>query len=161
LLSGGFVLVTEPGAPGIGSVDRLLFPENCVVICAYLGPILTREALARSDLAGMVNPAARRAMDEIRRRPELRSFLIEARRFGETVGFESPNVSRLIESMISSGAVGAAQNMVGEAVHGVIPKNKAGQALARLQRTFPSATVFVRRLDTRGVRLVGSENPKH
>ena len=43
MLTGGFVLVTEPGAPGIGSVDRLLFPEDHVVLCAYLGPISTRE----------------------------------------------------------------------------------------------------------------------
>lgn len=160
LVIGGFVLVTEPGAPGIGSVDRLLFPENHVVICAYLGPMSTREALARSDLASRVNPAARKAMETIRRRPELRTFLEEARHFGETVDFQFPNVSRLIETMVSAGAVGAAQNMVGEAVHGVIPKDKAGRALAKLRKLFPSATTFVRKLDTSGVHLLET-NPKH
>ena len=161
LLTGGFVLVTEPGAPGIGSVDRLLFPEDHLLICAYLGPISTREALARSDLASKVNPAARKAMDNIRRRPELRTFLDEARHFSETVGFQSPIVSRLIETVNSAGAVGVAQNMLGEAVHGVVPRNKADRALVKLRKAFPSAKTFVRNLDTRGVHLVEPSNPKH
>jgi len=154
LLTGGFVLVTEPGAPGIGSVDRLLFPEDHMMICSYLGPISTRETLAHSNLASRVNPVARRAMDRIRRKPELHNFLDEARHFSETVGFQSPNVSRLIEAMISAGAVGAAQNMMGEAVHGVVPKDKAYRALVKLRKTFPSTKTFVRRLDTRGLHLV-------
>jgi len=161
MLTGGFVLVTEPGAPGIGSVDRLLYPEDHVVLCAYLGPISTHDVLSRSDLANRVNPAATRAMASIRRKPELRTFLSEARRFGETVGFQSPNVTRLIEAMVSAGAIGAAQNMIGEAVHGVTHSNRANRALIKLRKEFPSATIFVCNLDTRGVRLVEGTNPKH
>ena len=161
MLTGGFVLVTEPGAPGIGSVDRLLYPENHVVLCAYLAPISTRDVLSRSDLASRVNPAARRAMASIRRKPELNTFLSEARQFGETVGFQSPNVARLIEATVSAGAVGAAQNMIGEAVHGVIHSDKANRALVKLRKEFPSASIFVSNLDTRGVRLVEGVNPKH
>ena len=161
LLTGGFVLVREPGAPGIGSVDRLLFPEGHVVVCTYLGPISTREVLTRSDLSSRVNPLARLAMDSIRRKPELSTFLKEAQHFSDAVGFQSANVSRLIRAMISAGAVGAAQNMIGEAVHGVVPKTKANRALMRLRREFPSATTFVSNLDCRGVRLVEPANPKH
>lgn len=154
MLTGGFVLVTEPGAPGIGSVDRLLFPEDHVVLCAYLGPIPTREVLSRSDLANIVNPAARKAMDIIRRKPELRTFLNEARNFSETIGFQSAEVARVVEAMVAAGAVGAAQNMIGEAVHGVIPRKKARNALAKLRRKFPSALVFADSLDSRGVRVI-------
>lgn len=161
MLTGGFVLVTEPGAPGIGSVDRLLYPEDHVVLCAYLGPIATRGVLSGSDLVNSVNPAARRAMASIRRKPELHTFLREARQFGEAVGFQSPNVSRLIKAMISAGAVGAAQNMIGEAVHGVIHSDKVNRALIKLRKEFPSATIFASNLDTRGVRLVEGANPKH
>ena len=55
LLTGGFVLVTEPGAPGLGLVDRLFFPRNHSIICAHIGPILTRETLAKGGLAARVN----------------------------------------------------------------------------------------------------------
>ncbi len=161
LLTGGFVLVTEPGAPGVGSVDRLLYPEGHSVICAYVGPILTREILTQPNIAGRVNPAGRRAMDAIRKKPEVRTFLNEARRFSEAVGFQTPTVSHIIQAMISAGAIGAAQNMLGEAVHGVVPDKKAPQAIKKLQSAFPSARVFVSHLDNRGVRLVEPGNPKH
>jgi pantoate kinase len=154
MLTGGFVLVTEPGAPGVGSVDRLLFPEDHVVLCAYLGPISTRDVLSRSNLANKVNPAARSAMDKIRRKPELCTFLNEARHFGETVGFQSAEVARMLQAVVAAGAVGAAQNMIGKAVHGVIPRKKARHALVRLRREFPSAVVFTDSLDLRGVRVI-------
>ncbi len=161
LLTGGFVLVTEPGAPGIGLVDRLRFPRSHVVICGYLGPISTRVELAQTNIAGRVNPLARHALEAIRRRPELRTFLKEAREFGEAAGFQTPGVSRLIQAMISAGAIGAAQNMIGEAVHAVIAEDMAPRALTRLRKAIPSCRFFVSRLDDRGVRLVEPANPKH
>ena len=81
-------------------------------------------------------------MDIIRRKPDLSTFLNEATNFGKTVGFQSANVARLVEATVSAGAVGAAQNMIGEAVHGVIPRKKAHRALANLRREFPSAMLF-------------------
>lgn len=161
LLTGGFVLVTEPGAPGIGRVDRLRFPQGHLVICGYLGPISTRAALAQSNVAGRVNPLAERAMDIIRRKPDLRTFLDAAREFSKAAGFQTPGVSRLIQAMISTGCIGATQNMIGEAVHAVIAEDKASRALTKLRKAVPLSKFFVSRVDDRGVRLVEPANPKH
>jgi pantoate kinase len=100
-------------------------------------------------------------MEAVRRRPGLRTFLDEARHFSEAVGFQTPKVSGLIEAMISAGAIGATQNMLGEAVHGVIPEEKAVRALKKLRKAFPSARIFLSWLDDRGVRFVEPRNPKH
>jgi pantoate kinase len=154
MLTGGFVLVTEPGAPGVGSVDRLLFPEDHLLLCVYLGPISTRDVLSRSDLANIVNPAARTAMEKIRRKPELSTFLNETRHFGEIVGFQTAEVRRLLNAVVATGAVGAAQNMIGRAVHGVVQRKKARRAIDDLRRRFPSALVFTDCLDSRGVRII-------
>jgi pantoate kinase len=150
---GGFDLVTGPGAPGIGFVDRLLFPRAHSIICAYLGPISTREALSQADVRGRVNLPAQNAMRAIREKPELKNFLIQANRFSEQTGFQTPEVKRLIHTMISSGAIGAAQNMIGEAVHGVAKDRRARIVAKKVRRAFPSAKVFVTQLDDAGVRL--------
>lgn len=152
LLTGGLVLVTEPGAPGIGFVDRLMFPEGLSIICAYLRPISTRDTLAQSNLASKVNPLARQAMEAIHQRPDLSTFLHAARKFGEESGFQTKEVARLVETMISAGAIGAAQNMIGEAVHGVAEESKMPRILKCVRNRFPIARVFVSRLDKRGVR---------
>lgn len=161
LLTGGFVLVTEPGAPGIGVVDRMRFPKDHSLLCGYLGPISTRDVLAQPDVAGRVNAAAQLAMAGIRSRPEVRTFLDEASRFSKTVGFQTENVTRLAHSMISLGAVGATQNMLGEAVHGVVQDDIVNRVLRDLRKAFPSASLFASRLDERGVRLMDPRNPKH
>jgi pantoate kinase len=161
LFVGGFVLVTEPGAPGIGFVDRLLFPKNHSIVCAFLEPLPTREALSQSDLTSRVNPSARRAMSKIHQNPDLYTFLTESRKFGREIGFESPDVEHLIDTMMSAGAIGAAQNMIGKAVHGVAENGKALRVFRLVKKKFPTATVFVSHLDGRGVRLKTHRKPKH
>lgn len=154
LLTGGFVLVTEPGAPGIGFVDRLLFPRNHSIICAYVGPISTRETLA-VDYVARLNVPAKRAMDAIRQNPTVSAFLAETRQFSREAGFETPVVTRLISTMIASGAVGATQNMIGEAVHGVADNRKVGRIVESVKKAFPSVRVFATPIDNQGVRLLG------
>jgi pantoate kinase len=154
LLSGGFVLVNEPGAPGIGLVDRLRFPEDHSVICAYLGPIQTRDALAKRVGGNGDIAAAKATLDAIHKDPRLSTFLRESRRFGEQAGFETPRITRLISTMLTAGASGAAQNMIGEAVHGVASNSKAPKLVKAVRKAFPDATVFISPIDHEGVRLL-------
>ena len=154
LLCGGFVLVNEPGAPGIGLVDRLRFPESHSVICAYLGPIQTRDALAKRVDSSRDVAAAKATLDAIHKDPSLSTFLRESRKFGEQAGFETSRITRLISTMITAGAMGAAQNMIGEAVHGVASDSKAASVVKAVGRAFPEAKVFTSPIDRQGVRLV-------
>ncbi len=158
---GGFVLVTEPGAPDVGAVDRLLFPKDHSIICAFLESMATRDALSHTDLIARVNPSAQRAMREIRAKPNLHTFLTESRTFGREIGFESPDITSLIDVMISAGAIGATQNMIGKAVHGVVENRKAPRVLRLVKRKFPKTRVFITHLDDRGVRLTADRKPKH
>lgn len=153
LFVGGFVLVTEPGAPGVGSVDRLLFPKEHAILCVHFGSMPTREALSKLDLASRVNPAAQTAMKQIRSNPNLQTFLNAARRFSRETGLDSARVAKVIDSLLSAGAVGAAQNMIGDAVHAVVEGAGADQIARRVRTKFPSARVFISELDERGVRL--------
>lgn len=160
LLIGGFVLVTEPGAPGIGVVDRLQFPKDHAILCAYLESISTRYALSQADISRAVNLPARRVMEAIRRRPDLPTFLTEARRFSEEAGFQTPDIARVMDTIVSAGAVGVAQNMIGKAVHAVAEISRMPSVLRTARKTLPSATLFVTRLDNNGVQLVEARNPK-
>ncbi len=154
LLVGGFVLATQPGAPGIGQIDRLIFPKDHSILCAYLGPIPTKQALSQVDVENRVNPSAQRAMAAIRERPNLQTFLDEACKFSREAGFQTPDVSRLIAFLISNGASGAAQNMLGNAVHAVAEKSKISKIAKVARKALPRASIFTANLEERGVRLV-------
>jgi len=155
LFIGGFVLVTEPGAPGFGKVDRLLFPRNHVLVCGYLEPMLTREVLGRIDLVEKVNPIARTIMNRIRANPSLKIFLNGTGEFGRRTGFSDAEVMRLRSVMISSGAVGAAQNMIGKAVHAVVEESGVAKVTKAVKKAFPRSIVFSSSLDESGVRILG------
>ncbi|MGA3406892.1 MAG: hypothetical protein ABSD49_14270 [Candidatus Bathyarchaeia archaeon] len=156
ILVGGFVLVTEPGAPGSGVVDRLPFPRGNSIICAYLDANPTKNVLSQMDIASRVNPAGRLAIEAIKRNPCLTTFLSEARKFSVKSGFQTRETSRIIDIMIKNGAVGAAQNMIGKAVHGVAENRSVERITSQVKKEFPTARIFATRLDDRGVRLVGN-----
>ena len=154
ILVGGFVLVTEPGAPGIGEVDRLPFPKEHSIICVYLDATPTKNMLSQLDIERRVNPAGRTALAAIRRKPCLAKFLSEARQFAKRSGFQTEETSRIMEIMVANGAVGAAQNMVGKAVHGVAGDQSIRRITGEVKKEFRAARIFVSALDDRGVRLV-------
>jgi len=152
LLCGGFVLVREPGAPGIGLIDRLRFPPNHSLVCAYLGPIQTKDALHEETQELNRNVAAHVALEKIRENPTLPVFLTESRKFGRLAGFETRRISRLISTMTSAGAIGAAQNMIGEAVHAVVEDSKTRKVFNAVRKSFPDANVFTTHIESQGVR---------
>jgi pantoate kinase len=156
IVVGGFVLVTEPGAPGIGIVDRLPFPTGNSIVCACLDATPTENVLSQANIANRVNPAGRSAIEAITRNPRLTTFLSEARTFSIRSGFQTFETSRLIDLMVRNGAVGAAQNMIGKAVHGVAENDVIERIVRQVRKNFPAARIFVSQLDDRGVRLVGA-----
>jgi pantoate kinase len=93
-------------------------------------------------------------MDAVRQNPTLSNFLAESRKFGQETGFETANVTRLISTMMSSGAIGAAQNMIGEAVHGAANDRKVRRIVSAVKKAFPAAKVFAAPIDNQGVRLL-------
>ena len=154
LMIGGFVLVTEPGAPSVGVVDRLIFPRDHAIVCAYFAPIPTRSSLEQHGIEARVNPPARLAMKTIMGNPCISTFLAEARKFSAQVGFLTDRVSQMMETMLAAGANGVAQNMIGEAVHAVAEKVRIPRLIKAAKRASPSATVFSTELSIHGVRLV-------
>lgn len=154
ILVGGFVLVTKPGAPGIGEVDRLPFPKEHSIICVYLDALPTKNVLSQLDIENRVNSAGRMALEAIIRNPCLTTFLSEARRFARKSGFQTEETTRIMEIMIANGAVGAAQNMLGKAVHGVVENHSIHRVTGHVKKEFRTAKIFVSALDDRGVRLV-------
>jgi len=151
---GGFPLVIEPGAPGVGSLDQLRFPRNHSIICAYLGPVEKRHKITQGHLSARVNPAARIAMKAIKANPELRTFLSETRKFSQKAGFQTSEIALLMQKAVEAGAVGAAQNMIGHAIHAVVEDSRIVPVMKALRRTSRNAEIFTSRLDDRGVRLV-------
>lgn len=112
--TGGLVIRLEPGAPGIGRVDRIPVPTLSVDYVVR-GPISTREVL--SDVAALrkINRAGEAALKDLLKRPTLHEFMHISRRFTVESGLASAWAQDAIEAVEAAGGQ-ASMIMLGDAV---------------------------------------------
>ena len=80
---------------------------------------------------------------------DLPIFLAEARKFSYETSLETPEVARLTDMILAKGAVGVAQNVIGNAVHRAVEDSKASRIPKTVMHSFPFAIAFTVRLDNR------------
>ncbi|MEM2971470.1 MAG: hypothetical protein QW270_03505 [Candidatus Bathyarchaeia archaeon] len=155
LMIGGCVITVEPGAPGIAQIDRIPISEDYVIVAGFIGSIPTREVLASHEKRLAVNKWGRKILEKILAEPSLENFLACCRWFAEKTGFTTERVRKLMEIAEEVGAVGAAQNMVGEAVHALATPENAERVTQAFKRVLPKENVLVANVAVQGAKLLG------
>jgi pantoate kinase len=153
--SGGCVLVTEPGAPGICKIDRIPISPDYMIVAGYFpSKILTKSLLSSPEKKREINRSGKKTLEAILAEPSLENFLDCCWEFSQKAGFATENIRRLVASAKKAGAVGVAQNMIGEAVHAIVHEENADSVAEAFKQTLPSQQVIISKIDFQGARLV-------
>jgi pantoate kinase len=155
LMLGGCILTIEPGAPGIAVIDRIPISTDYVIVAGVYGSIPTREVLSSPEKRLAVNRWGRKTLDRILSEPSLENFLACCRDFAERTGFMTERVRTLMRLAEKAGAVGAAQNMVGEAVHALTTLENAENLVQAFKQVLSQSKILISRVDVQGARLLG------
>jgi len=155
LMLGGCVVTIEPGAPGYALLDRIPVPRDHMIVAGVFGSIPTKKILSSPGRRKAVKKWGRKTLEEILAKPSPKNFLRCCKSFAEKTGFMTPRVKRLIELAENAGAVGAAQNMVGEAVHALVEKSSVERVIQAFRKLLPEENVFAAEIDLRGAHLIG------
>ena len=156
--TGGCVLVVEPGAPGICQIDRIpITPDYMVVAGFFKSNIPKKTVLINPEKKQVINCYGKKTLEAILAEPSLENFLDCCWKFSEKTGLATENVRQLVKLAKKAGAVGAAQNMIGEAVHALVLKENANQVAEAFKQVLPSEKVIVSKIDFQGARLVGHD----
>lgn len=156
--SGGCVLVVEPGAPGICQIDRIPITHDFVVVAGFTqSKIPNKTVLADPQKRRIINSQGKKTLEAILTKPNLENFLECCYDFSEKAGFATEKTRQLVKLAKKAGAVGAAQNMIGEAVHALVLKENANQVAEAFKQVLPPEKVFESKIDFQGARLVGNE----
>ncbi|MGB9741307.1 MAG: pantoate kinase [Candidatus Bathyarchaeia archaeon] len=155
LMLGGCVITVEPGAPGIAIIDRIPITTDYVIVAGFFGPILTREVLSSQEKRLAVNRWGRKTLEKILSEPSLENFLACCWEFAQKTGFATERVRNLVKLAEKAGALGAAQNMVGEAVHALTTLEDVENVAQAFKRVLPENNVLVAPVDIQGARLIG------
>ena len=155
LMLGGCVLTLEPGAPGIALLDRIPISADHVVVAGIFSPIPTKEVLSSPEKRRQVNKYGRKTLECILSEPSLENFLACCLSFAEKTGFMTPRLRGVVKLAEKAGAIGAAQNMVGEAIHALTMLENVENVVHAFKRVLPREKIIVARVDVQGARLVG------
>ena len=152
--TGGCVLVVEPGAPGICQLDRIPITPDYMVVAGFLESHTPKSVLGDPERKKVINRFGKETLEAILDYPTLTSFLDKCWEFSENAGFATPNVRRLIKIAKKAGAVGASQNMLGEAVHALVLEENAQAVVEAFKEVLPSGKVLLSKIDFQGARLI-------
>jgi pantoate kinase len=148
------VVTRKSGGPGIAVIDRIPVSRNLRVISACFGPISTKKVLRSKRIRNRVNALASETFRSLDRDFRPRNFMSVSLEFAHGLGLMSPETARLVELMNDSGAIGATQNMVGQAVHAIAEKDRAQRILRAVTRAFPRIWAGCCELDFAGARVL-------
>ena len=154
LYGGGCVLVLEPGAPNLGLLDSIPIRSDYYIVAGVFQPRLTSEFLSSTRSREIVNKAGKRTLERILAEPSLENFLSSCRQFAETTGLATRRVIKLVDAAEKAGAVGAAQNMLGEAVHALVKRDKVNSVLAAFEKLLPRDKIVVSEVSQGGAQLI-------
>ncbi|TRO47252.1 hypothetical protein E2P60_03550 [Candidatus Bathyarchaeota archaeon] len=77
--------------------------------------------------------------------------------FALKAGFATENVRQLVQLAQKAGAVGATQNMIGEAVHAAVLEENALSVVEAFKQVLPNEKIITTKIDFQGTRLVKNE----
>jgi pantoate kinase len=153
---GGCVLVVEPGAPGTCIIDRIPLTPNYVVVAGIFQGITKESVFSSVEKRREVNRFGKKTLERISAEPSLENFLDCCWQFAQEAGFATNRVKRLVSLAKKAGAIGAAQNMVGEAVHAVVLEENVSAVAEAFKQVLPEEGILVSKIDFEGARLVNS-----
>jgi len=154
LTVGGLVLILDSGACRFSQVDRIPLPANIKIVAGSFRPIDKRSVIIPLERRHTINMLARKAMGKILRRPTLVNFFKSSKEFALLSGLASDRVMQLITDAENAGAIGAAQNMIGEAVHAATAEEHLLDVKRVFEEHLPDEHVVISDIDFQGARLL-------
>ena len=154
IMLGGCILTVEPGGPGIGVIDRIPLTGGYSVVTGVFGPTPTKQILASPEKRREVNRWGRKTLESILEEPSQENFLSCCLEFAEKTGFMTERVKQMAKLAMQAGAIGAAQNMVGEAAHALVLDENAGKVAEAFKQMLPKEKILKANIDFQGARLI-------
>jgi len=153
LMLGGAVVTLKSGGPGFCLIDRIPLKPNYRIVSGCFGPIATKTVLASPRVRRRVNRFGRRTLNDILEDTSIENFMASCKRFAAEVGLMSRRVRMLIDAMETAGAIGATQNMVGEAAHALVEEERVKKVAEAVGRLLSSEKIYIAKIDLAGARL--------
>ena len=153
----GAGVITEPGGPGVARILHIDSSPTLRVVTASISPLRKSGLLSSKDLRLKSDKLGLDALKTVLREPTMEMLIHAGERFSSGLGLQTQAVDRLIQVALANGAIGASQNMLGEAVHAVVEEEMSSAVADALSSDPLKPTVDTFQIGTRPTSVIGSE----
>ena len=145
VFSGGLTVRTEPGAPEIGQVRKILLPSSLSIVSASFGPISTRRVLADDYLKKTINACGRALTQTFLLDASHSNVMALSRIFSNCVGLVSSRLRRVMSALDLSGFT-CSMMMLGESLFCLLPHEEVTpvEAILRNHALSPTTSTVAR-----------------
>ncbi len=148
-------LIVQGGGPSTCRIEAFMEDfEKYSLIGLTFSSREKRPLLTSPEMIGKVNDAGRKVMENVLANPTSANMLRESRRFALETGMASKDADKACSLLEEAGAIAAAHNMIGEAVHCLAWRDDARHITARAVEAYPSARLTVSKLTESSVHVV-------
>ena len=154
LMVGGNVVTVQPGAPGLCVIDRIPLKPDYQILLGWFGQIPKSAVLSNESMKARINRYGKSALSKILKEPTPENFMMVCRTFAENAGFMTERLNRLLYVMKKSGAIGATQNMLGEAGHALVEEEKVRNVYEATKNILPKKQIMISTVESGVARLI-------
>ena len=143
VIRGGAILILEPGAPGYDQVDWMPLEPSHQIVTASFAPIPKENIIFSPRTLAAVNQETEQVLQQVLYEPDIALFLKLCNNFAQKAGFLSDRVKTCIDVTLKAGAIGATQNMIGDAFHALVDSKDIDQILTALKGQLSREQIIV------------------
>jgi pantoate kinase len=145
----GAGIIVRAGAPGIASFLNVSVPTGISVVTASLAPGSKRQILRRPRMRSKLNRLGRTAQRAALEGKSFDALMVAGEVFSRRLGLISDREARLLNEAYANGALFASQNMVGHAIHSIVPEKLESRVARALTMAEPTARIDVMKIGWR------------
>ncbi len=152
--AGGMEIRIRPGAPGIGKVVNIPFPDDLQVVLAGAPGLETRSVLSDKNHRERIIKAADGFLNDLIDNPSVEQFISSSRGFAVATNLMTPRVRTSLEDLESQGFHDASMVMIGDSVFCLSEPGASQRAADILAKRWDRSEILLSSISDNGGRLV-------
>lgn len=152
-LQGKAEIRLKPGAPGIGVISKLNWPQDQQVLSVFLGTLSTKDVITNQEQIMKINSTAEEMLHKLESNPTLDLFLALSYEFASKSNLIFGRMKELVEIVRNEGFK-SSMVMLGESIFVVDIKEQLVQCQKLIQKYHPKAKMWINPLADIGPRII-------
>lgn len=150
---GGLEIRTEPGAPGIGKIEKIPISNDHLFVSLSFGGFSTKRALTSQKLRNRINKWGCKLLARILSKPDVENFLLSSREFAERTELISLRICRVLKETDISSIV-CSMPIFGEGVFTIVKRSDLEKIVGVFKKYGQMENIIVSEINFEGAKLI-------